>query len=169
MFEQSYQQLYIEKQVILLGQNYPCPRCKCGNLEPFGETETFICATCRRNFVAINAGRVLYPVYSMKTKIAPVFWWDGLRWHLAGTTASSRQAIVTMLLFILPILALDALVFCFNHGHLPASATAQTFWLNLALLNLLVGFFMAQLFYLTCWDHETRIKHSARQSTPQQH
>ncbi len=50
MFDQSYQQLYLEKQLILHGQSYPCPRCKCGNLEPFGETETFFCTACALEF-----------------------------------------------------------------------------------------------------------------------
>ncbi len=164
MFEQSYQQLYVEKQVISSGQAYPCPRCRSGNLEPFGETETFLCANCGRNFVAINAGRVLYPVYSMKTKISPVFWWDGLHWHLAGTTASNKQILAMMLLFIIPIFAVDTVVFWLNHGHAMQTMT-QSFWLNLTLLNLLVGFFFAQVFYLMCWDHAGRIKRSARQGT----
>src|ERR1700722_6744762 len=145
MFDQSYQQLYVEKQVILLGQNYPCPRCRSGNLEPFGETETFVCAACRRNFVAINAGRVLYPVYSMKAKISPVYWWDGLRWHLAGTTASNGQFLTTVLLFVAPLFCMDTAVFWLSHGHAVHQVTAQAFWLNLTLLNLLVGFFLAQL------------------------
>ncbi len=162
MFDQSYQQLYIEKQVILLGQAYPCPRCKSGNLEPFGETETFVCTACKRNFVAINAGRVLYPVYNMKAKISPVFWWDGLHWHLAGTTASTKQILLTALLFATPLLALDAGVFWLNHGH-ASGAAVQAFWLNLGLLNLLIGFFLTQLFYLMCWDHAGSIKRSTRQ------
>ncbi len=165
MFDQSYQQVYLEKQVIVLEQAYPCPRCKSGNLEPFGETETFACTACRRSFVAINAGRTLYPVFSMKIKISPVFWWDGLRWHFAGTTASNRQLVMCLMLFLVPLLALDATVFWLNYGHAVARTNMQNFWLNLTLLNLLVGFFLAQLFYLTCWDHEGRVRHNARQSS----
>ena len=77
--------------------------------------------------MAINAGRVLYPVYSMKTKISPVFWWDGLRWHLAGTTASNGQFLATMLLFVTPLLGIDAAVFWLNHGHAIGQAAAQAF------------------------------------------
>jgi hypothetical protein len=169
MFDQSYQQLYLEKQLILQGQPYPCPRCKCGNLESFGETETFFCTACGRNFVAINAGRILYPVYQMKTKIAPVFWWDGLHWHLAGTTASIRQTICTALIFVLPLLLLDGIVVYFNNGHAVGQASKQAFWLNLSLLNLLVGLFLAQLFYLACWDHEGRKKRTVQQNSQYKH
>jgi len=169
MFDQSYQQLYLEKQVILHGQVYPCPRCKCGNLEAFGETETFICTACSRNFVAINAGRILYPVYRMKTKIAPVFWWDGLRWHLAGTTASAKQVIWGIIIFVVPIMLLNGAVFYLNHGHNIGQAPKEAFWLNLSLLNLLIGFFLAQIFYLMCWDHEGRRKRYLRQNSQYKH
>ncbi len=121
------------------------------------------------NFVAINAGRILYPVYQMKTKIAPVFWWDGLHWHLAGTTASIRQAICTALIFIMPLLLLDAFVVYVNSGHAIVQASKQAFWLNLSLLNLLIGLFLAQLFYLACWDHEGRKKRTVRQNSQYKH
>lgn len=169
MFDQSYQQLYVEKQIILQGQNYPCPRCKCGNLEPFGETETFFCTTCARNFVAINAGRILYPVYRMKVKIAPVYWWDGLHWHLAGTTASAKQVICTTLFFILPLMILDAFMLYFNQSHAFGHGSKQAFWLNLSLLNLLMGFFLTQLFYLVCWDHQSNRKRNIRHNSPYKH
>ena len=84
MFDQSYQQLYGQKQAISLSESYPCPRCKEGGLELFGETETFSCSSCSRKFVAINAGRTLYPAEHLKIKIAPIFWWDGSHWHWAG-------------------------------------------------------------------------------------
>ena len=165
MFDQSYQQLYLEKQIIVLEQAYPCPRCKAGNLEPFGETETFACTACRRSFVAINAGRTLYPVFSMKLKISPVFWWDGLHWHFAGTTASHKQLVISLIFFVIPLLAIDAMVFWFNQGHAVSHASIQAFWVNLSLFNLLVGFFLAQLFYLICWDHSGKVRRSARQSS----
>jgi hypothetical protein len=169
MFDQGYQQLYLEKQIIMQGQAYPCPRCKCGNLEPFGETETFMCTACARNFVAINAGRILYPVYQMKTKIAPVFWWDGMHWHLAGTTASIKQSIWATIVFIAPLLVLNGIVFYLNHEHAVGQASRQAFWLNLALLNLLIGFFLTQLFYLMCWDHEARRNRTVRQNSRFKH
>lgn len=141
MFDQSYQQLYVQKQIISLSESYPCPRCKGGNMEPFGETETFMCSSCNRHFVAINAGRILYPSSRLKIKIAPVFWWDGLRWHLAGTTASPGQSMFTLALFIAPLLMINAFVIFLNHGHLGTGHINQSFFLNLALLNVLVTFY----------------------------
>jgi hypothetical protein len=149
MFDQSYQQLYEHKQVIALEHNYPCPRCKAGQLKPFGETETFTCVQCHRKFVALNGSRILYPAVRLKIKIAPIFWWDGLHWHLAGTTATPLQNIFVSLMFVLPILTLNAFVFFFNHGHISLN---QHFYLNFTLLNGLIIFFMAQIFYLFCWD-----------------
>ena len=171
MFDQSYQQLYLQKQIIALGASYPCPRCKCGSLEAFGETETFICGACRRNFVAINAGRILYPAYSMKTKVAPVFWWDGLRWHLAGTTASKKQIIFASTSFLLPLAIINTFILSLNHvqSAVLAHTLSQNFYLNLAFLNVLVGFFMSQLLYFMCWEQDKRIKSTARQSTQYRH
>jgi hypothetical protein len=154
MFDQSYQQLYVEKQVISLSESYPCPRCKTGHLAPFGETETFSCNQCSRQFVALNAGRILYPAGRLKIKIAPIFWWDGLHWHFAGTTASLAQTTFALAMFIAPVLAVNAFVFFINHGHLVVAgqSLSQSLLLNLALLNVLTIFFMGQLFYLFCWD-----------------
>ena len=165
MFDQSYQQLYVQKQVISLEHSYPCPRCKSGLLKPFGETETFSCEHCERKFVALNAGRILHPARRLRIKIAPVFWWDGTRWHLAGTTASPSQNFLLMLIFVVPMIVINAFVFFINHGHL--DPLDQHLVLNLALLNGLVAFFMAQLFYLFCWDqnwsnnfgHNRRLRH----------
>jgi hypothetical protein len=166
MFDQSYQQLYVQKQVISLSESYPCPRCKGGHLEPFGDTETFSCKGCSRQYVALNAGRYLYPAGRLKIKIAPIFWWDGMRWHLAGTTASPPQSILVLTMFIVPILAINAFVFFVNNGHLgtPGHMFSQSFFLNLALLNVLTVFFTAQLFYLFCWDQNWShsLKHSRR-------
>ncbi len=150
---------------------YPCPRCKCGNLEAFGETETFICTACRRNFVAINAGRILYPAHSMKTKIAPVFWWDGLRWHLAGTTASKEQIMFAAISFLAPLVIINSFVLLFNHGQsvMLAHTLSQNFLLNLVLLNILVGFFMAQLLYLMCWEQNGRLKRAVPQTNQYKH
>lgn len=160
MFDQSYQQLYTQKQVISLNESYPCPRCKGGNLEPFGETETFNCSACSRKFVAINSGRILYPAGRLKIKIAPIFWWDGSHWHLAGTTASPAQAIFALSIFATPLLAANGFVFLFNHGYLSTSGhvLSQSFFLNVGLLNILVAFFVAQLFYLFCWDQNWSTK-----------
>ena|SRR5579872_122244 len=166
MFEAT--QLYIEKQVISLSESYPCPRCKSGQIEPFGETETFNCNQCTRKFVALNAGRILYPAKRLKIKIAPIFWWDGLHWHLAGTTASTIQNTFVATMFIAPILTVNAFVFFINHGHLGMAghALTQSTLFNLVLLNVLTLFFMAQLFYLFCWDqnwshnrHRSPVRH----------
>jgi hypothetical protein len=41
--------------------------------------------------------------------------------------------------------------------------------LNLSLLNLLIGFFLTQLFYLMCWDHEARRNRTVRQNSRFKH
>jgi len=171
MSDQSYQQLYMQKQIISLSESYPCPRCKSGKLEPFGETETFSCRGCSRKFVAINAGHILYPAGRLKIKIAPIFWWDGLRWHLAGTTASPAQNIFASILFVAPLITINIFAFLFNHGQLGAHGQAlnQSFFLNLGLLNILVVFFMAQLFYLFCWDQNGSAKRSPEHSRQIRH
>jgi hypothetical protein len=151
MFDQSYQQLYLEKQIISLDESYPCPRCKSGHLEPFGDTETFCCGHCSRKFVALNAGRILFPATRLKIKIAPIFWWDGVHWHLAGTTATPSQSLFVLAMFIVPMLAINAFVFFINQGH-PVNHASHNLILNLVLLNILTAFFVAQLFYLFCWD-----------------
>jgi hypothetical protein len=170
MFDQSYQQLYLQKQIITLEVTYPCPRCKRGNIEAFGETETFICSVCSRNFVAINAGRTLFPAHRLKTKIAPVFWWDGLHWHLAGTTADKKQAVFVIASILMPLVILNALVFSL-HGQsaLVAHSLSRNFFLNLLLLNLLVSFFITQLLYLMCWEQSGQIKRPVWRNTQSRH
>ena len=83
--------------------------------------------------------------------------------------ASIRQTICTGVVFIMPLLMLNCLIFYINHGHAIGQASAQAFWLNLSLLNLLIGFFLTQLFYLMCWDHEGRRKRAARQNSQYKH
>ncbi len=147
MFNQSYQQLSFHQQIIGLSQNYPCPRCVCGSLEPFGLTETFQCASCDRSFVPLRGGRLLHPARSMGWKIAPTFWWDGLRWHWAGTTASARQMTTILALLIVPLLAL-------NIGFYFYSGIDRPEWCNPILITATVGLLMTQLIYLACWDFD---------------
>jgi len=72
-------------------------------LEAFGITETLKCTSCERGFVALHGGRMLYPANRMGVKIAPTFWWDGLRWHWAATTASTRQILTIVLLSVMSV------------------------------------------------------------------
>jgi hypothetical protein len=147
MFNQSYQQLSFHQQIIGLSQNYPCPRCTCGSLEPFGLTETFKCTGCDRSFVPLRGGRLLHPANRMGWKIAPTFWWDGLRWHWAGTTATTKQLTTIVALFVIPLIALNACLFMSNGIERPE-------WCNPVLMTAILGLLTMQLIYLLCWDFD---------------
>lgn len=165
MFEQSYQSLYLEKQMILQGQTYPCPRCKYGSLEPFGETETFVCSACSRDFVAISAGRILYPACHMKRKIAPVFWWDGLHWHFAGTTASLKQLATVVLLIASSFAFVNCALLYLKYEQILGQTTRLAPWLNLLLINILMATLLGHLFYTLCWDKKLSKRRQARVNT----
>lgn len=159
MFNQSYQQLSFHQQIISLNQNYPCPRCTCGSLEPFGLTETMKCNSCERSYVPLRGGRLLCPANSMGVKIAPTFWWDGLRWHWAGTTATSRQLSTIMALFLMPLVALNvALYMNVGAGILPE-------WCSPVLLTAVTGLLTMQLIYLFCWDFDFLTKRTTNRPT----
>ncbi|MBX9568543.1 MAG: hypothetical protein K2X77_06580 [Candidatus Obscuribacterales bacterium] len=158
-FPSSSQQLSLKQQVIALSQSYPCPRCTPGVLEPYGHTETMMCASCKRSFVPLRGGRLLYPANSMGFKIAPTFWWDGYRWHWGGTTATAKQLCVIVLLSLMPVF-----------GILLASkvSTFEPFFKQCypALLAPLVGLLTMQLIYACCWDFEfCSTKRTKRQRT----
>ena len=146
MFNQSYQQIQFDKQIIALCTNYPCPRCS-GMLEPFGLTETFQCNSCDRNYVPLHGGRLLHPANRMGLKIAPTFWWDGLRWHWAGTTATAKQLVSIVGAFFVPLLALN--------GALSLNLwTDRPDWCSPVLLTAIFGLLTIQLIYLMCWDFD---------------
>lgn len=154
MFHPSYQQLSFHQQIISLTQNYPCPRCTCGSLEPFGLTETFKCNSCERAFVPLRGGRLLYPANRMGIKVAPTFWWDGLRWHWAGTTATSRQLGAVVALFMMPLLALNVALYMNLFQSLPE-------WCSPILLTAVMGLLTIQLIYFMCWDFDFLTKRKA--------
>jgi hypothetical protein len=146
MFHPSSQHISLRQQVIALTQSYPCPRCTPGVIEPYGLTETLHCNHCRRGFVALRGGRFLYPSNQLGFKIAPIFWWDGFRWHWGGTTATTRQLTTIVLLSLLPVIGILA----FNsvyHEQFPR-------WLDATLLSPVVGLITMQLMYLLCWDFD---------------
>lgn len=146
MFNSSYQHVSFREQIIALNQSYPCPRCTCGVLEPYGLTETFKCNSCTRSFVPLRGGRRLYPANRMGWKIADTFWWDGLRWRWAGTTASAAQLTAIVMMFLAPILALQG-VFYFDLWK------SRPDWCNHpVLLTLIVGLLTMQAIYFMCWD-----------------
>lgn len=148
MFPSSSQHLSLKQQVIALSQSYPCPRCTPGVLEPFGHTETMSCTSCKRSFVPLRGGRLLFPANSMGWRIAPTFWWDGYRWHWGGTTASSKQLSMIVILSLLPVLAIacsSKFMFGWCHASTPDSA-----WI----ICPIVGLITMQLIYACCWDFE---------------
>ena len=154
MFHPSYQQLSFVQQIISISQNYPCPRCTCGSLEPFGLTETFKCNSCERAFVPLRGGRLLYPANRLGVKVAPTFWWDGLRWHWAGTTATSRQLSLIVAFFFTPLLLLN-IGLCLN------LFSERPEWCSPILLTAVLGLMTIQLIYFLCWDFDFLTKRKA--------
>lgn len=155
MFHSSYQNLSFRQQIIAANQSYPCPRCSSGMIEPFGITETLKCTSCERSFVALRGGRMLYPANSMGLKIALTFWWDGLRWHCAGTTASSRQ-LLTPILLLASCVALSQLILSLN-----LIASKPEYPPLAAAAGLLVGLL---LIYSICGDFDVVAKRKERTS-----
>lgn len=124
-------------------------------LEPFGLTETLKCTSCERPFVALRGGRMLYPANRMGLKVAPTFWWDGLRWHWAGTTASTRQLVTIALMFAMPILASQTVFSLHLVNDMPA-------WMSPALASAVGSLFVMQLIYFLCWDFDVVAKRKER-------
>lgn len=147
MFHPSYQHVSLRQQVISLEQSYDCPRCKSGRLEPFGHTETFRCNSCERGFVPLRGGRFLHPANRMGWKIAPVYWWDGLRWHWQGTTATAAQLALIVMAFMAPMVALHGAFYMNLWPEAP-----EIF--NPVLLTVLVGLITLEAIYFLCWDFE---------------
>ena len=149
MFHPSSQHISFRQQVIALSQAYPCPRCTPGVLEPWGLTETLHCNHCSRGFVPLRGGRFLYPSTQMGWKIAPIFWWDGLRWHWGGTTATTKQLSTMILLSLLPVIGIMTYATLCSHEwqHLGR-------WADPTLLSPIVGLVTIQLMYLLCWDFD---------------
>jgi len=159
MFNSSYQHISFRQQIITTNQSYPCPRCSGGMLDAYGLTETLKCSSCERSFVALRGGRMLYPANRMGMKIGLTFWWDGLRWHWAGHTASMRQIVTMVMFFFLPILA-SQVACALNIGPerpewlSPAAITASVFVLTFATIS----FF--------CWDFDKVTKRKRREKSP---
>ncbi len=145
MFHPSPQHVYLTQQVIALNQSYPCPRCTGGMMEPYGLTETLKCTVCKRIYVPLRGGRYLYPARSIGWRIAPTFWWDGFKWHWAGTTATGRQLAAIVMLSLLPVTAIYLAISLNLWNGRPE-------WCHPALLTLVTGLFALQLVYLICWD-----------------
>lgn len=140
----------LKQQVIALSQSYPCPRCSSGILEPFGHTETLACNSCDRGFVPLRGGRLLFPANTLGWRIAPTFWWDGIRWHWGGTTATNKQLGVIVLLSLLPVIALltvASLEASWWENNMPHSCPPT-------LVGPIIGLITMQLIYFCCWDFE---------------
>ncbi|MCW5824846.1 MAG: hypothetical protein KIT34_18760 [Cyanobacteria bacterium TGS_CYA1] len=149
MFQSPHQNHLLFKQphIISVDQTYPCPRCEHGLLEPYGHTETLNCLSCDRFFVPLRGGRKLFPANRMGWKIAPTYWWDGLKWHWAGTTATARQLTTIVLMFMLSL----AGAHFFSSSSLLAN---RPDWLNPVLIMAITGLVTMQLIYYLCWDFE---------------
>lgn len=156
MFQPPSQHLSLKQQVIALSQSYPCPRCTPGVLEPYGHTETMMCNSCRRSFVPLRGGRLLFPANRLGWKIAPTFWWDGYRWHWGGTTATFRQLGIIITLSMLPVLTMIT-VATIQPGWCTAIKAGDA---NTGLIAALVGLVTMQLIYFFCWDFEFHRKKS---------
>lgn len=125
-------------------------------LEPYGITECLKCSSCERSYVALRGGRLLTPANRMGFKIAPTFWWDGLRWHWAGTTASTRQLGFIVFLFLMPLMA-SQIAFSMN------LFADRPEWLSPYLASAIVGLLTIQMIYLLCWDFDFVAKHKERE------
>jgi hypothetical protein len=82
----------------------------------------------------------------MGWKIAPIFWWDGFRWHWGGTTATTRQLTTIILLSLVPVIGMLVYASLFPHSF-PK-------WAAPHLLSPIVGLLTMQLMYLVCWDFD---------------
>jgi Kef-type K+ transport system membrane component KefB len=94
----------------------------------------------------------------MGWKIAPIYWWDGTKWHWAGTTASSKQLISIVLTVAAPI-------FLLNLAINTNIWTMRPEWLSPVLLSIIVAIITVQLIYLTCWDFNSKAKRQQRRLT----
>ena len=95
----------------------------------------------------LKGGRFLYPANSLGWKIAPIFWWDGYRWHWAGTTATGRQLFTIVILSILPVIAANLAMYFGFWANRPD-------WCTPLIVSPVVGLISINLLYLTCWDYD---------------
>ncbi|MBI2811288.1 MAG: hypothetical protein HYX67_10730 [Candidatus Melainabacteria bacterium] len=91
----------------------------------------------------------------MGVKIAPTFWWDGLRWHWAGTTATTKQLTSIVALFMMPLVALNIAL------YMNVGAAILPEWCSPVLLTAITGLLTMQLIYLFCWDFDFLTKRKA--------
>lgn len=102
-------------------------------------------------FVPLKGGRYLYPANDLGWKVAPTFWWDGYRWHWAGTTASASQLTTIVILALLPVLILNLL----HSAHILADMVPQLpEWCNPLLISPIVALLSLQIIYICCWDFD---------------
>ena len=90
----------------------------------------------------------------MGMKVAPTFWWDGLRWHWAGTTATTRQLCSIVAFFLLPLAALNLGISLNIWGERPE-------WCSPMFLTAVAGLVTLQIIYFLCWDYDFLTKKKA--------
>ena len=98
-------------------------------------------------FVPLKGGRYLYPANDLGWKVAPTFWWDGYRWHWAGTTATASQLTTIVLLSLVPVLMINLLMNFEIWTGLPS-------WFNPLLVSPIVALLSLQVIYICCWDFD---------------
>lgn len=99
----------------------------------------------------------MHPANTLGWKIAPTYWWDGLRWHWAGTTATAKQLTTIVALLIMPLLALNLCLY-FN------ASFERPEWCNPVLMTAILGLLTMQLIYFLCWDFDFLSKKKSREA-----
>ena len=156
MFQKSSQNIsFNHKQVINLDNSYACPKCEVGNISQFGHSETFLCNECRHKFVPLKASKLLYPANDPGFKIALTYWYDGQKWHKAGTTASFTYMLTLMIVLTIPPLIL-------NYFLTQNIWLNKPYWCNNEILILLSIILELQLFYTYIWDGSILIDQKTR-------
>jgi len=128
-------------------------------LEAYGLTETLKCTSCERSFVALRGGRLLYPANRLGMKIAFTFWWDGLRWHWAGHTASTKQLVALVMFFFLPMITAEV---AFALNLLPEHPE----WLSPAAACVAIAMLTSSAIYFFCWDFDHVAKRKKAEKRP---
>jgi len=113
-------------------------------------------------FVPLKSGRYLYPAKNLGWKIAPTFWWDGFRWHWAGTTASACQLVAILFTSLAPVIVVNLAMFLGLWSQRPD-------WCHPLILSPIIGLIAIQLTYLAMWDFDFRTRAKDRSQEPSAH
>jgi uncharacterized protein (DUF983 family) len=123
-----------------LNEQYPCPRCKRGQLKAITLTEAFGCDRCNQIFGLNEEGFILEQL-STSYPYKKAWQWTGANWRDESRGLDSSYLPAAILVVILPLLFLG-LPLSVNLPHGP----------DLIFFSLLTGFFLlipALMFWLT--------------------